>query len=268
MKDVISLVIHKPGGKEPKIISIKMKHIKFISVLIFVFSFLSVISYLLNVFFVQKYLTIKEKERKIKAIINLNSKYEKELTKLRNNLIKLETYLIERGVIKKGKEGLGGLSKIKAEELLNEEYLSFLVSHSEELIYKLRITPIGFPVRGRITSTLGWREDPFGNGYEYHTGIDIEAHYGAPVYATAEGIVVYAGWYSDYGRAIIIKHPSGYKTLYGHLSKIKVKYGQKVKAGEIIGYVGSTGRSTGPHLHYEVRLGSKYVDPLKFIVWR
>ncbi len=268
MKDRISIVIHGPGGKEPKIVSIKIKYVKCFSVLVIIFSFLSLVSYLLNAFFVQKYLVLREKEKKLKTLMVINKKYKEELAKLKNNLLNLENYLTERGVIRKRKDALGGLSKLKTEELTDENYLDFLVSHSEELFYQLKITPTGFPVYGRITSTLGWRKNPFGSGYEYHTGIDIKAPYGAPVYATAEGVVIYSGWYSDYGKAVIIKHPSGYKTLYGHLSRIKVKYGEKVKAGQIIGYVGSTGRSTGPHLHYEVRLGSKYLDPMKFIVWK
>jgi len=268
MKDKISIIIHTPTGKEPKIISFKIKYIKYFSVLVLVFFFLSFFSYLLNVFFVQKYFWLKEKEKKIKTVTKLNNKYKEELTKLRNNLIKLENYLIERGVIKKDKDALGGLSRLKAEELSDEEYLSFLISQSEKLFNQLKITPTGFPVNGEIISTLGWRENPFGSGYEYHTGVDIKASYGDPVYATAEGIVEYAGWLSDYGKTVIIKHPSGYETLYGHLSKIKVRSGEKVGAGEIIGYVGSTGRSLGPHLHYEVRLGSKFLDPLKFIVWK
>jgi len=268
MKDKISILIHTPGGKEPKIISFKIKYIKYFSVLVLIFFSLSFFSYLLNVFFVQKYFWLKEKEKKIKTVTNLNRKYKEDLNKLRDNLIKLENYLIERGVIKKDKDALGGLSRLKAEELSDDEYLSFLISQSEKLFNQLKITPTGFPVSGEIISTLGWRENPFGSGYEYHTGVDIKASYGDPVYATAEGIVEYADWFSDYGKTVIIKHPSGYETLYGHLSKIKVRNGEKVEAGEIIGYIGSTGRSLGPHLHYEVHLGSKYLDPLKFIVWK
>jgi len=267
MKDKISIVIHTPSGKAPKIISLKIKHIKIFSVLILIFSFLSLVSYFLNAFFVQKYLSLREKEKRLKNITTLNKRYQEELIKFKNNLLKLENYLIERGVIRKSKEGLGGLSKLKVEELSDEDYLDFLITKSEELFYQLKITPTGFPVKGNIISTLGWRKNPFGKGYEYHTGVDIEAPYGTPVHATAEGIVMFTGWYSDYGKAVIIKHPSGYETLYGHLSKIEVKSGERVKAGEIIGYVGSTGRSTGPHLHYEVLLESKSLDPLKFIVW-
>ncbi len=268
MKDKISIVIHSPGGKEPKIISLKIKYAKIFFALIIIFSFLSMVSYFLNVFFVQKYFVLKEKEKKLEIVTALNKEYKEKLTKLRDSLLKLEEYLTKRGVIRKNKDALGGLSKLKVNKLSDESYLDFLITHSEELFYQLKITPTGFPVKGRITSFLGWRKNPFGKGYEYHTGIDIKAPYGAPVHATADGVVVYAGWYSDYGKVVIIKHPSGYKTLYAHLSKIKVRYGRRVKAGEVIGYIGSTGRSTGPHLHYEVRLGSKYLDPLKFIVWK
>lgn len=265
MKDRISIVIHPPGGRDPKIISIKVKHIKYFLAFILIFSFLSFISYFLNAIFVKKYFVLKQKEKNLQKLTKINKKYNEEISKLKNNLMKLENYLTEKGVIKKNKNALGGLSRLKVKELSDEEYLNYLVSYSEELFYHLKNTPIGFPVNGRIVSNFGWRKDPFGSGYEYHTGIDIEAPYGAPIYATANGLVVYAGWYSGYGNIVILKHPSGYETLYAHLSRIEVKNGEKVNSGQVIGYVGSTGRSLGPHLHYEVRLGSKCLPPLKFI---
>ena len=103
--------------------------------------------------------------------------------------------------------------------------------------------------------------------YEFHSVIDIDVPQGSRVLATADGVVVLAGWYGDYGKTVIIKHPSGYLTLYGHLSQVDVKEGQNVKAGDVVGRVGSTGRSTGPHLHCEVIRDNKPIDPSKFLAW-
>ncbi len=267
MKDKINIIIHFPSGKEPKVINFKIKYFKYFFILFWMFAIGSLLSYLVNIYFFQKYVGLKEKEKRIKNFLMLNEKYKENIKRLEDNLIKLENYLIERGVFKNRKIGLGGISKKSLKKLSEEEYLKFLTTQSEKLYYQLKTIPIGFPVEGEIVSVLGWRKNPFGSGYEYHTGIDISAPYGILVYATAEGIVEYVGWYGNYGKTVIIKHPSGYKTLYGHLSQIRVKEGVKVKSGQIIGCVGSTGRSTGPHLHYEILLGSKYLDPLKFMIW-
>jgi len=267
MKDKISLVIHFPDGRSPKIISFKIRHLKIFFLSLLCLFFLSLISYFLNAVFLHKYSGLREKENRLEEAIIVNEKYKENLKQLKRNFEKLENYLRQRGIIKKDKKEMGGIAKLKAEKLSEEEYLDFLIARSEELFFQLKGIPMGFPVKGNVVSTMGWRKNPFGKGYEYHSGIDIEAPKGEPVYTTADGVVVWAGWYADYGKAVIIRHPSEYETLYGHLSDIKVKKGDKVKAGEIIGYVGSTGRSTGPHLHYEVIFEDKPIDPLRFMVW-
>ncbi|MGH7728924.1 MAG: M23 family metallopeptidase, partial [Vulcanimicrobiaceae bacterium] len=119
-----------------------------------------------------------------------------------------------------------------------------------------------WPVSGPITSPFGMRPDPFGHGgFEMHTGIDIGAPMGATVTAAAAGRIIYAGWYGGYGNAIIIDHGGETSTLYGHLSQIFVSVGQEVERGQAIGAVGSTGMSTGPHLHFEIRVNGVAVDP-------
>lgn len=115
----------------------------------------------------------------------------------------------------------------------------------------------------RISSTFGSRFHPIKKTWKHHSGVDYAAKQGTPVQAAGEGTVVSAGWNGGYGKAITIRHASGTETLYGHLSAIGVVNGQKVTAGRVIGNVGSTGQSTGPHLHYEVRRGGRPVDPLK-----
>jgi len=126
-------------------------------------------------------------------------------------------------------------------------------------------TPLGWPTLGYISSRYGWRIHPITGRKDFHHGVDIRAPAGTPVRATADGVVVYAGRTKLNGNFVIIGHGYGYTTLYAHLKKYKVKVGQKVKRGEIIGYVGSTGLSTGPHLHYEVWKNKRRVNPLPYI---
>lgn len=118
-----------------------------------------------------------------------------------------------------------------------------------------------WPVTGTITSPFGWRSNPFGGGPEFHQGLDIAAPMGTTVTAAAGGTVIMAQWYGGYGNYILIDHGGGYSTGYGHLSAIYVSVGQSVARGQAIGAVGSTGQSTGPHLHFEVRIAGKPVDP-------
>ncbi len=121
-----------------------------------------------------------------------------------------------------------------------------------------------WPVYGRITSTFGWRIHPITKKWSFHTGVDVAAPFGSPVFAAESGIVEFAGKKSGYGMLIVINH--GYfKTAYGHLSKINVFVGQYVRRGEFIGRVGNTGISTGPHLHFEVRINDKFKNPLTFL---
>ena len=121
-----------------------------------------------------------------------------------------------------------------------------------------------WPVPGRITSGFGFRLAPDRPGSEYHTGVDIAAPAGQPVLAAAAGTVLYAGAAGNYGGLVILAHQGAdgsFETWYGHLSAIHVRRGDQVPAGHVIGRVGSTGRSTGPHLHYEIRAGGGPVDP-------
>ncbi|MGA9943978.1 MAG: peptidoglycan DD-metalloendopeptidase family protein [Candidatus Cybelea sp.] len=118
-----------------------------------------------------------------------------------------------------------------------------------------------WPVNGTITSPFGWRTNPFGGGPEFHQGLDIAAPMGTTVTAAAGGTVIMAQWYGGYGNYILIDHGASYSTGYGHLSAMYVSSGQSVQRGQAIGAVGSTGQSTGPHLHFEVRIAGKPVDP-------
>jgi murein DD-endopeptidase MepM/ murein hydrolase activator NlpD len=127
--------------------------------------------------------------------------------------------------------------------------------------------PVRKPVEGDIdmSSPFGVRMDPFLHGPAIHTGVDLRGETGEPVHVTANGTVITASWQGGYGNMVEVDHHNGFSTRYGHLSKIEVKVGQRVRIGDIIGLIGSTGRSTGPHLHYETRVNDTAVDPQKFL---
>jgi murein DD-endopeptidase MepM/ murein hydrolase activator NlpD len=125
-------------------------------------------------------------------------------------------------------------------------------------------TPKGFPVEGGISSHFGNRENPRNGDAQFHTGIDISSSPGTAVKATADGIVSFAGWNGGSGNLVVLEHGHGYSTFYAHNKMIIVKIGQKVKRGEVISHVGSTGYSTGPHVHYEIWKDGRPVDPVKF----
>jgi len=130
----------------------------------------------------------------------------------------------------------------------------------------LSCTPSIAPVRGILTDGFGGRSDPFTGEPGTHTAVDISSAVGQAVRAPADGIVVKAEWANGYGNVVYLSHGYGYSTRYGHLSGYAVRPGQRVHRGDIIGYVGSTGRSTGPHLHYEVRVNNNPVNPLEYIL--
>jgi murein DD-endopeptidase MepM/ murein hydrolase activator NlpD len=129
-----------------------------------------------------------------------------------------------------------------------------------------RNTPSIWPVIGPLRSGFGGRSNPFGgSSYEFHKGQDISAPWGTPVVATADGVVTIAGWLRGYGWVVYVDHGNGLSTRYGHLSRIDVEVGRTLKRGEQLGLVGSTGRSTGPHLHYEVRINGEAINPIPYL---
>jgi murein DD-endopeptidase MepM/ murein hydrolase activator NlpD len=275
MREYITIIIAHHEGKPPKTIRIRKSYLKAFGIFALAFVVSSIFSHLTSLKSLSERQEIKAEKHKltqeIKAVASKKQEIEKEkellnskLKSLEGKLLWVEDYLSKRGVIK-GSLPMGGASANKASYDLS--YLEFLEERAAYLHTSIRGIPLGYPVYGRITSHLGWRKNPFGRGYEFHSGIDITAPQGSKVLATADGVVEFTGWYGDYGKAVIIRHPSGYLTLYGHLSQIDVKEGQKVKAGDVVGRVGSTGRSTGPHLHYEVIKGNKPIDPYKFLTW-
>ncbi len=178
--------------------------------------------------------------------------------------------------VRKGYSGQGGplmpivLSTSNQPPSAEELRANALLKTLDELnMYRIAAfkTPFGMPVKAavRFTSGFGGRDDPFGRGARMHEGQDLAGSYGTPVFTTADGVVTYAGWENGYGRLIKVQHAFGIETRYGHLSQIRVEVGQRVSRGERIGDMGNSGRSTGTHLHYEVRLSGRAVNPMTFI---
>jgi murein DD-endopeptidase MepM/ murein hydrolase activator NlpD len=126
-------------------------------------------------------------------------------------------------------------------------------------------TPAIWPVMGHITDSFGQRLDPFSGEGAFHTGVDVSAEYGAPVHATADGLVTIADTHMGYGRLVVVDHGFGITTFYAHLSAYAVAAGTHVRRGEVIGYAGISGRSTGPHVHYEVRVNNAPVNPWRYM---
>ena len=168
---------------------------------------------------------------------------------------------------------IGSVIDVSEKELAQlEQDVSKLESRYEDLdgeakeaIRWLRAQPNIWPTRGSVTSAFGWRRHPITGQPEFHPAIDIAAPYGQPIVATADGVVEFAGYRSGYGLTVVINHGYGIKTLYAHCSSLKVKYGQSVTRGKIIGTVGESGIATGPHLHYEIHLWGVAVNPSNYI---
>jgi murein DD-endopeptidase MepM/ murein hydrolase activator NlpD len=128
-----------------------------------------------------------------------------------------------------------------------------------------RATPATWPIIGWLTSGYGSRKDPFTGRPDFHSGLDISANRGTPIKATADGTVEAAAYQGNYGNAVLIDHGFGLSTRYGHMSGFRVRAGQTVKRGEVIGYVGATGRATSSHLHYEILLNGQAINPLRLL---
>jgi murein DD-endopeptidase MepM/ murein hydrolase activator NlpD len=156
-------------------------------------------------------------------------------------------------------------NRIGAQEKSYVEITGFIKNKEQLLACTPAIQPVSNSDLKRLASGFGYRIDPVYKTVKFHAGLDFAAPQGTPIYATANGVVKTAGNLGNgYGNHVVLSHGYGYETLYGHMYKIKVKPGEKIKRGEIIGWVGSTGKSTGPHCHYEVHKNGTHLDPVYF----
>lgn len=158
------------------------------------------------------------------------------------------------------------LSTLGQEINSRERSLRELKAFVEEKASVLAATPTILPVKGLITAGYGYRKSPFTGQRELHEGLDIAAPYGTPIMAAADGIVTFAGPLAGYGNTVFVDHGHGFATFYGHCSSYRVREAQRVRRGEVIAFVGTTGRTTGPHVHYEVHVNGIISNPMKYAV--
>lgn len=212
-----------------------------------------------------------------------NLSFEGSVRQLQDQLAAYEDRTMELAIVAGlDPEGAGVEAGIGGEDREDEANLDLLASRAsrldqaldrveaslEEQIRWISSVPAITPARGILTSGFGVRRDPITRGRAHHQGVDIAASPGAPVHATADGLVTRASRQGGLGKAVFLSHGYGLSTRYGHLSEIVVEPGQRVRRGDLIGHVGNTGRSTGYHLHYEVHLDGKPVNPMGYLLDR
>src|SRR5581483_1275304 len=209
----------------------------------------------------------------------LRSRYQnlqKLVTQTNDQLASLQLYAREVSIAYGIKQRLDGPADISAEGKLVPSFAesvqdyNFLRSvNSVALESRRRLQSVSppslWPVNGRLMGPFGERDDPFSGEGEFHKGVDISAPTGTAVRATADGVVIFSDWANGYGRLIIVDHGGGIETYYAHLSRFFSYAGEGVRRGEVVGAVGSTGRVTAPHLHYEVRIGGAPVNPYRYL---
>lgn len=182
-------------------------------------------------------------------------------------LSKINTYLKKRGLHNIA------FRTVKTDRINNdkEAHVTLYKKYNrylDKMVESIATMPMGYPRISDFTSLFGRRNNPFGDeGGEFHPGLDFRGRTGDPVQCTASGKVIFTGRAGGYGNCVRIRHTNNLETWYGHLSRITVREGQKVTVGQLIGKVGSTGRSTGPHLHYEVRRNGKAVNPKQYLTF-
>src|SRR5215210_4943998 len=213
----------------------------------------------------------------------VNQTFEASIQKLQDQLTSYEDrtrdLAIVAGVESLGdgvEAGIGGgapdeasltdLPKMQARAALLDGVLETVEDRLEQRMRWISSTPAITPVRGILTSGFGYRADPMTHGRGNHQGIDIAAAYGLPVHASGDGLVLQAGEQGGLGKAVFIAHGYGLTSRYGHMSAITVRPGQRIERGDVIGKVGNTGRSTGPHLHYEVRMDGEPLNPIGYML--
>jgi murein DD-endopeptidase MepM/ murein hydrolase activator NlpD len=182
-----------------------------------------------------------------------------------SGMFRINSFLEERGLKKLKMENVGGIGADFDVTYINE-FADFYQKQVLGLEKTLNLAPIGKPFDGKITSGYGYRLNPFtGRGAEFHSGIDFKGIVGDSIKTMGSGVVTFAGYKSGYGNCVIIEHEKNLQTLYGHLWQIHVKEGEYVKSGQMIGLMGNSGRSMGTHLHYEIIMNGKKINPIKYI---
>jgi len=281
--DVSTVVIINKNHQQTRSIQIKTRHLLHLKK--YALTALTVVICLgLSIFYLQKQNLMKEEENSkllaqisklkisipspavVKPADNRNTA-QSYIQSIQTKLEGINNYLKKRGLKGFSTAKTGGGGSALAPKLTDLEQYAMYDEYIGRLMLITAFTPMGYPHSvDHLTSNFGYRSDPFDvTRAEYHPGIDFGGAIGDKVKCTANGRVIFAGWYGGYGNCIRIAHGNSFETLYGHLSKINVTVGQKVSVGDVIGAVGSTGHSTGAHLHYEVRKDGKPINPINFL---
>ena len=271
----LTLLLVSSNGKGAKSYSIKYKYITTAAAVISTFLIIALISFFFSFNFYKKAQSYaSEKKEALDLLVNqanLLNVMSSDKMVLQSRLAEIESKLQDMQVIL-DKKGINKDLAVGGEYIPNDKfslsYMDFMEKDIDDLFSIMQNTPFGKPLDGSVNSGFGYRMDPFTSKSAFHSGIDFEANNKQPVVATALGVVEHAGWYKSYGKTVIIKHENGYKTLYGHLSVVKVKKGEEVHTGQLIGLAGSTGRSTGPHLHYEILKNGKAINPREYLTFK
>ncbi len=211
----------------------------------------------------------QEENTKLRTTVaKLKEERRKTVEELAKRLEIINSLMKNVGIKVNSRNGEGGSAVPLSQILSSDEVevdLSNLIPQVDQMIKKFKTVPIGYPTYGRITSSFGPRINPVTGKPEFHLGVDIANYRGTPIRSTGDGRVIKAGYCGLLGKCVEIDHGNGIRTFYGHLSKLLVHRGEKVKRGEIIGFMGNTGRSTGPHLHYAVKFKGRFVNPKIFM---
>jgi len=293
-KKYVSIIIVPHNKAKTKNVSLSEKAVK-MAAGIGIFVFLTLTVFLIDYFTMnvtrQKYKSLWDENNQQKTAI---AQYQQTVSKLQTTIDNYENYAKKLNImaglkseeVLEGQPGIGGpgdnqelrdtgphqtldivnLNDISQKADRIAKNLDTLTTIFENQTLQLASTPTIWPTKGYMSSAYGWRDDPFTGKRTFHHGIDIATSHGNPIYATADGTVIQARTDKIGGKTIKIKHMFGHVTIYCHLSKFLVKVGQKVKRGETIGLVGSTGKARGPHVHYEVQLNGKEKNPYFYIL--
>lgn len=278
--DTTTIIVVNKNRQHTRSIQIKTKHLN--RLWHYGFGILTVVVCLLGgILYLRHQNASQEEEKKVLMVqllklrgaaalnvpqVNKGVSAQTYIQSIQLKLQQINEYLRKRGLKGFSTHGVGGNGPAEGAKLSDEEaYLSY-DEYLSRLVAAVGFTPMGYPRVSSFTSFFGYRSDPFNStSAEFHPGIDFKGQKGDEVKCTANGSVVFAGWCGGYGNCVKVAHGNNLETLYGHLSRMVVKVGQQVAVGQKVGEVGSTGHSTGTHLHYEVRKNGKPVNPINFL---
>lgn len=279
-KDISTIVILNKNKQGTKTIQVRTRHLAHLKY--YAMGLVGMIGLLVGaIFLLRNSIQQKEQEKQLllNQIVSLKGQIPVELQKqsekltaqgyiqaIESKLKNINDYLRKRGLKGFSTKSVGGDANAADGKLTDKEVYMAYNDYLTHVVNAVAFTPMGYPRISSMTSRFGFRSDPFNSEHaEFHPGIDFKGDRGDIAHCTANGRVVFTGWMGGYGNCVRVAHSNGYETLYGHLSRITVKEGQHISVGDKVGEIGSTGRSTGNHLHYEVRKDGKPVNPVKFL---